>query len=82
MRTLYVKTGGSVSHNRCRSFLGWCFIGGCRLFLGFYWCFIGVLLVVVGLNITRGTGIAFNPDSRRSVLAKFRNEQLNTEINF
>lgn len=39
-------------------------------------------MVACGLNITRGTGITFNPDSRRSVLAKFRNEQLNTEINF
>lgn len=39
-------------------------------------------MVACGLKITRGTGINFTPDSRRAVLAKFRNEQLNTEINF
>lgn len=39
-------------------------------------------MIACGLKITRGTGINFTPDSRRAVLAKFRNEQLNTEINF
>nr|ULF99847.1 MAG: hypothetical protein 1 [Cripavirus sp.] len=37
----------------------------------------------LGLRLTRGTGIAFYPDSRQSTLAKFRNEELRlSEINY
>jgi hypothetical protein len=41
-------------------------------------------MINLGLDLTRGTGIEFNPDSRSTTLLKLRNEELggDFEVNY